>query len=847
MQFHLDEALLEFLPQFSLGVLVAKKIKNRSKISATQQLLDGICAQLRKNLVESELEDHPPISAWREAFKKFDINPRKYPPMTETLLRSALLGERFESKDALHDLLTYLSLKQVLPVIAFDLDKTTGEICLGFADGSKDFTATNTPKKQFPPKGEIVFHDDKQVLSRRFNARESADTQITASSENVIIFFADIGLLGKENLAQLLEENRNFLQRYIQGEMSCEILSAEKTVVEIGATNKTAQNTDLTPQEKPVFATKTMKFSEGITENETSNSGILEMTWSLRLKKHLDKTLHKLFPEENISAEISYPKDFKHGDYSANSAMILGKKRNENPMKIAQEIIDELGKIPGVERVEAVNPGFINFHLSNVSLNNEIAKILNKGDSYGESNFGDKKTALVEFGSPNVAKPLGAHHLPTLVLGHAIYKMYKKAGYLTVSINHLGDWGTQFGKLICAYKAIGSKKDIEERGIAALLDLYVRFHDMAKEDPALADKAREEFKKLENGDEENKDLWHWFVLVTMKEINPVIESLGIKFDEVIGESFFEDKLVEILELGKEKGVFTLGENGAFVADFGENGLPTCVVQKSDGATLYITRDLAAIKYRVERWQPEKIIYVVDVAQSLHFKQNFELAKRLEISGETELIHADFGRMSLPEGAMSTRAGKIIPLADLIDEAKSRAKRIILEKSPDMEEEQAKELAEKIGVGALKYNILSQNRQTNITFVWDKIISLEGNSGPYLQYSYARAQSVLRKIAELKEAAISTQEEDELQVEIDLKKLFPKYTEYLVKATQECRPNILAQYTYELAKSFNAFYNSAQIIGSGPETIKRRVNLVQSSAQLIKNSLELLGISVVEKM
>lgn len=578
------------------------------------------------------------------------------------------------------------------------------------------------------------------------------------------------------------------------------------------------------------------------------------------IKALVSAAIKKAYPEvSGLTPHVEYPSQEDHGDYATNIAMHLTKEVGVPPREIAAKILENMEEMELVEKADVAGPGFINFFISKKSLEEETKKINEEGDNYGKLKREEKRPVVLDYSAPNIAKPLGVHHLLSTIIGQALYNIFKEVGYETLSINHIGDWGTQFGKLIYAYKKWGNEETIKKSPISELLKLYVRFHDEAEKDPNLEDEGRKEFKKFEDGDERNRELWKWFVEESMKEINKTYKRLGgIHFDYTQGESFYEDKIDEILEYGKKKGVFEEGEEGAFVINCDDENIPTVPIQKKDGTTLYMTRDFATLKYRIERWDPYKILYVVDVAQSLHFKQLFLGAERLGWYDGERAEHILFGRMHMKDGGMSTRKGNVVLLEEVLDEAVLRAEKIVEEKNPELADK--KEVAEKVGIGAVKYNILSQNRTTDITFEWDRMLSLDGNSAPYLQYSYARGKSILRKAgsAEAKiEESTGTKTESEkfaappesaAEKTTALIRIFPKYKEKLDIAVAERKPNILANYLYELAQRFNSFYNAVPVLNAETEEEKRmRLEIVSASAQLLKNGLALLGVEVVEEM
>ncbi|MFA6305948.1 MAG: arginine--tRNA ligase [Candidatus Gracilibacteria bacterium] len=570
------------------------------------------------------------------------------------------------------------------------------------------------------------------------------------------------------------------------------------------------------------------------------------MTIKDQIESILEKAVKKALKTEG-EIFIQYPSDILHGDYAANIAMKLAKTMQKNPREIAEQIVKNIPKNTLIKKVEIAGPGFINFFVSEKTLKSEMSKVLKEKAKYGKCNEGKNKKVIVEYSSPNIAKPLGVHHLLSTIIGQTLNNILGAVGYKTISMNHIGDWGTQFGKLIYAYKKWGKKEILEKDPINEMLKLYVKFHEEAEKDPKLEDCARKEFKDFEEGDKENRKLWEWFVVESLKEINRTYKKLsGIKFDFTLGESFYEDKMEELLEEGKKKKIFVEGDEGSYIAKFDDENIAPMVIQKKDGATLYSTRDIATLKYRIKRWKPEKILYVVDMAQNMYFKQLFETAKRFSWYKD-EGFHVSFGRMRMEDMQMSTRKGNIILLDQVLEEAIKRAKKIIGEKSPDLKNKDA--VSEIVGVGAVKYNILSQNRSTDIVFDWDKMLSLEGNSAPYMQYTYARAHSILRKASAPKKEAKTSENKSEIDEKISqLLRTIPKFREQLIYSAHEYKPNLLCQYLYELAQKFNSFYNSVPVLtAKEPKERLFRLKITQAVSQILQNGLALLGVAVVEEM
>jgi len=571
------------------------------------------------------------------------------------------------------------------------------------------------------------------------------------------------------------------------------------------------------------------------------------MTIKDQIKSILKKAVDKTLKGNGELINVEYPADISHGDYAANIAMKLGKIMQKNPREIAEQIVKNIPKNSLISKVEIAGPGFINFFISEKALKSEMLKVLKEKAKYGKCNEGKKKNVIVEYSSPNIAKPLGVHHLLSTIIGQTLNNILGAVGYKTISINHIGDWGTQFGKLIYAYKKWGKKEILEKAPITEMLKLYVKFHDEAEKDTSLEDLARKEFKDFEEGDKENRKLWKWFVAESLKDINKTYKKLsGIKFDFTLGESFYEDKMGDLLEEGKKKKIFVEGDEGSYIAKFDDENMSPLVIQKKDGATLYATRDMTTLKYRINRWHPEKILYVVDMAQNMYFKQLFETAKRFSWYKD-EGFHVSFGRMRMEDMQMSTRKGNIILLDNVLEEAIKRAKAIIEQKSPNLKNKD--KVSEIVGIGSVKYNILSQNRSTDIVFDWDKMLSLEGNSAPYMQYTYARARSILRKAKMSKDSGKMAENKTEIEEKTShLLRMIPKFTEQLISSAKEYKPNLLSQYLYELAQKFNSFYNSVPVLTANNQKDRLfRLKMVESVSQILQNGLALLGVAVVEEM
>lgn len=860
MKFQIDPKIFEKHQDLKIGLIIIKDINNNRRVSAVESLLRGISAQKGKEFKNKDIDAEMRVKVWNKAYLDFDINPHKYQPSVRSLLTRVQEGNEIPHINPIVDVINYYSLKYLLPIGSEDLDWLCGDLNLTYAKGKEPFRAINSIDVEQSEEGEIAYLDDGGITCRYWNHRECERSKIGPKSTNIGIFIEDLSKIGTDDFTKILTEIADSIQKYIGGDISINILTEENAEADLGIEGrKNADDSKISAQEKAYYQAilkkrenNGPKIKSSLIEApkpvkkvkiDTSKLNLCDKdTYKEQIRSLVEQALLKTFTSPpSAKVEIDYPNQAENGDYSCNIAMRLAKELQRAPQDLAREISENISKEDYIEKIEIADPGFINFYLNPKSLESKLTTVLEEKDKFGRSTMGEDKTILIDYSSPNIAKPPGIHHILSTILGQSIYNLYDYLGFNTVSINHIGDWGTQFGKMIYAYKKWGDKKTIENDTINELLKLYVQFHDEAEKTPEIEDDARKEFKIFEQGDRENRKLWKWFVDASLKDFDKTYERLhGIHFDYTQGESFYEDKLEETLIEGKQRGIFEEGEEGAFVVKYDDPNTPPFLVQKKDGATLYSTRDFAALKYRINHWHPLKILYVIDVAQTLNFKQLFEGATRFPwYHGEG--VHVSFGRMNFEDSSFSTRKGNIILLNDVLDEATARALKIVEEKSPDLENKE--EIAEAIGVGAVKYNILHQNRTTNITFAWDKMLSLEGNSGPYLQYTYARARSIIRKA---QEESDKEEEFSEDKVTAVLR-LLPKFKETIINAAQEYKPNILSNYLYELAQAFNSFYNDVSVLRAPKEEKQRLLDLVDSTSQILKNGLNLLGIKTLEEM
>ena len=545
---------------------------------------------------------------------------------------------------------------------------------------------------------------------------------------------------------------------------------------------------------------------------------------------------------DEILQLIEIPPNKDMGDY-AFPCFKLAKVFRKAPNLIAQDIAESIVAEGDISKVVPMG-GYVNFFVNKSQLaKTVINNVLTQKNDYGKSKIGEGKNIIVEFSSPNIAKPFHIGHIRTTVIGNAIYKLYDSQGYNTIRINHLGDYGTQFGKLIVAFKKWGDKETVEKNPIKELLALYVKFHEVAKEQPELEEEARAWFVKLENGDEEAKELWTWFRNESLKEFDKVYKLMDIEFDSFAGESFYTDKMDAVIQELEEKHLLK-ESRGAKIVDLEEYGMPPALIQKNDGSTLYMTRDLAAAIYRKKTYDFDKCIYVVASQQNLHFQQWFKVIELMGYDWYDKLEHVNFGMVSLEGGTLSTRNGRVVFLEDVLDQAIQKTREIIESKNPDIEN--LDQTVKDVGVGAVIFQELSNSRIKDYVFSWDKTLSFDGETGPYVQYTHARCCSVLRKAGEEVTADINydlLSDEDSSEV----LKLIGDFNKNILVALRKSEPHIITRFVLDLAQAFNKFYHDNPILVDDAELRKARLALVEATRQTIKNALALLGMHAPERM
>lgn len=542
---------------------------------------------------------------------------------------------------------------------------------------------------------------------------------------------------------------------------------------------------------------------------------------------------------------IEVPPNSEMGDY-AFPCFKLAKKLKKAPNIIAEDIKNNVDFGDATYEVNIIG-GYLNIYINKKYLIKKvIEEVFNNKENYGASDFGQGKNVVIDYSAPNIAKPFHIGHLRSTVIGGALYNIYKFCGYNVVGVNHLGDWGTQFGLLMAGYKRWGNDEKIKENPIKELVDIYVRINKLAKEDENVANEGRDWFKKLEQGDEEAKKLWGWFREESLLDFKRVYELLNSKFDSWNGEAFYNDKTSEVVETLNKKGILKDSE-GAKIVDLEEYGMPPCLIIKSNGTTIYATRDLAALLYRLREYNFDKAIYVTSYEQILHFKQIFKV---FEMMGYKEYsdncTHVPFGMVHLTTGKMSTREGNVIYLEELLNEAISKVRDIIENKNPNLENKE--EISKIIGSGAVIFNDLKNNRIKDIAFDINDMVKFEGETGPYVQYVYVRTQSILNKAGYEKYNLEEINWELLLDKEsINVVKLINKFSEIVVNSMNQNEPSIITRYVIDLAQAFSTLYNAKQMIDENNEQREANLALVYSTGRVIKTAMDLLGIKCPNKM
>lgn len=545
--------------------------------------------------------------------------------------------------------------------------------------------------------------------------------------------------------------------------------------------------------------------------------------------------------KKTVEGILEIPPKADMGDY-AFPCFQLAKILHKAPPLIAADIAEKIGEVDIFDKLE-VKGAYLNFFLKKELFVKSMMENASSPD-FGSSSLGNGKTICIDYSSPNVAKNFHVGHLRTTIIGNSLYKIYRKLGYQVERINHLGDWGTQFGKLIVAYKAWGSKDAVEKDGVAELMRLYVKFHEEADKDESLNDQAREWFTQMEHNNKEALDIWQWFVDISLKEYKETYELLNMEFDHYLGESFYRDKTADVVKRLQDAGLLKESQ-GAQIVDLEEYDMAPCLIMKKDGSSIYATRDLAAIFYRKDTWNFDKCLYVTGQEQKLHFAQVFKVVELLGNEwAKNSLVHIPYGLVSLEGAKLSTRSGNIIYAEDILLEAIEKVKKTIEEKNPDLENKD--DVAKMVGVGAIIFHDLYNQRIKDVSFKWDKVLNFDGETGPYVQYTYVRCASILRSVSYNENSAIdySLLLDDEA---IALLKEINRFPQVVADAAEKYEPSIVARFAMDVAQSFSRFYNACRVNVEDDNLRNARVKIVTLTKTTLKDALDLLGIQCPEQM
>lgn len=545
---------------------------------------------------------------------------------------------------------------------------------------------------------------------------------------------------------------------------------------------------------------------------------------------------------DDIRLMLEYPPEEDMGDLAL-PCFKLSRILRKSPVAIAEELASRIPENDDFKRVEAKS-GYLNFFLNRETFMEKVlSKAIDDDRIYGSSKMGKGKNIVIDYSAPNIAKPFHIGHLRSTAIGNALYNIFEFLGYKSIGVNHLGDWGTQFGKLIVAYKNWGSKEAIEEGGIKELMSIYVKFHQEAEKDPSLDDEARDWFVKMEKGDEEALELWQWIKDISLEEFERIYKLLDMSFDSYAGESFYEDKMPRVIKELEDKNLMSESQ-GAMIIDLEDYNMPPCLIIKKDGSTLYATRDITAAIYRKETYDFHKCIYTTAAAQSLHFAQWFKVIELMGYDWHDKLVHVPFGLVSLGGEKIATREGKVVLLEEILDEAIKKTRAIIEERNPNLEDKEA--VARDMGVGAVIFNDLYSNRIKDVSFSWDEVLNFDGETGPYVQYTHARTCSLLRRVdnevsKDFDPSLLNTREEFNLVKELYL---FPHK---VISAMEDLEPSVITRYLVDLAQSFNRFYHEHSILVEDENLKNSRLALVLAVNRALKNGLKLIGLKAPSRV
>ncbi|MBL7078077.1 arginine--tRNA ligase [Candidatus Shapirobacteria bacterium] len=854
MKIKVDREIFEKWPDLKIGVMVGLGLNNTEAKQKSLELLRAEEKNQQKLIKLEELENQDFVRAWRQVYRDFGASPKKYKSSIEALLTRVLTEKELPDINPLVNFYNYLSLKYHLPFGGEDLDKVKGDVSLDFAKGSEKGKYIGSDKVESALPGEVIYQDELGFICRRFNWREADRTKFTPKTKNAILV-AELLPLGKsETLQKAIKELTDLVEKELGGKVAVAVLDKQNPVLEFDFVS----GSKLTSGDLALDKMKKVEKKEIIAKFKlpTLITPLPEWLPEERIKKALYLACEELGKGLVLKDEIEvkHPTLGGHGDFASNIALVLAKKLKKNPGEIAKNLVEKIKdqSLDWVGKIETAGPGFINFWLSKEYLFKQARGFLK--DNFFKEKLGkaeEGKVAVIDYSAPNIAKSFGIGHLRSTSIGQAIYNLYSFLGWETIGDNHLGDWGTQFGKLIVAIKKWWPK-ELQELTVEELEKLYVKFHTEAKKDKSLENEGRAWFKKLEDGDQEAKEIWQVCTDVSLKEFKRIYDLLGVRIDYAYGEAFYHfGGWMEKVLADLKKRKLVKKSQGALVIEIPEIKVPGMLV-KSDGGTTYLFRDMATIFFRMEKWNPDLVIYEVGADQKFHFQQVFAASQKAGYIDSKKLVHVPHGLIRWKHGKFSTRKGDTIHLEEILKEGIEKAYQIV-EKSQTSEglnKSEKMKIAKAVGIGGVKFNDLKQEPEKDIIFEWEKILTLAGYSAPYLQYTYARCASVLAKAENLSFEKISLSSGLEKE-ELSLLRSFYQFPEVILISANNFAPHLLAQYLFDLAQKFNLFYQKHRILSNSKlqtsNTQEFRLFLTKIAAQVLKMGLEILGIEVLEKM
>lgn len=816
MKFKIQKQVFEKFPNLVVAIPIIFGFDNSQTNETGVKFLREQEEEAKKKYDLETTAKDPRVACYFDAFTKFGVDPTVSLPTHWALTKRVLEGGQIPDINPIVDLYNGMSVKYLTPFGGEDLDQVCGDFRLEVAKGGEKWIPIGSKKSKPCVAGELIWEDDFDVSTRVLNWRQCERTKLTSKSKNGYFIMDGFEGINKDNIEKAADEFLELMTKNFGGQGKVYWLTKENPEIEIDFKSKKPEDFIVAPIEKKTLKTRVV------------------------IEGSMMHKIEEILKQAGFEAEVTRTTNENFGDYTTNIAMVLAKKQGKSPIEIANEIKGKLEKIIDnkiIEKVEVVG-GYINFFVKPEYLIESLEK-------QEVPQTGKGKTMVIDYSAPNIAKPFGIGHLRSTNIGQAIYNIYQTLGWKCIGDNHLGDWGTQFGKMITAIKHWG-QGDVEKMTIADLEKLYVKFHEEAEKDEKLKDEAREWFSKLEKKDKEAGEIWQKCVDISLVEFNRVYKMLGVKIDYALGEAFYSSMWQEILEEFKKKGLAKESQ-GALIVEFDD--LPPAMLLKTDDATTYFTRDLATIKYRMETWKPDFIVYEVGAEQKLHFAQVFAAAKLAGWEPSSGFYHLGHGLIRWATGKFSTRSGDTIHLSDVIDNAVKVAKKIAETSkiSKEMGVEENEKMIMAVAIGAVKFSDLSSDPKKDVIFDWDKIMSLDGDSGPYLQYTFARCASLSQK-SKVKSPtyAKATAGKQKFNVEeMGLVRELGKFPEKIVEAGERLAPSVVAEYLLALARKYNEFYNKYRIIGEPEE--EWRLWLTQKTAETIKKGLGLLGVETVERM